>query len=216
MKSILIIGLGRFGTHLARKMQQLGNDVMVVDKNPRIIESASSEFTDSLIGDCTNENVVRSLGVNNFDICFVTIGENFEASLVITSILKTLGAKFVVAKAKRDIQSDLLKKIGADEIVYPEREYAENLAMKYNAKNIIEYIQLTHDYSISEIPILHSWLGKTVASVNVRNAYKVNIIAIKNQNQFKLLPGGEYVFDVDDHLVVVGKNEDVYRLSNKT
>ncbi|NLZ45308.1 MAG: TrkA family potassium uptake protein [Clostridiales bacterium] len=216
MKSILIIGVGRFGKHLASKMQDLGNDVMIVDKNPTIIESASSEFTDSLIGDCTNENVVRSLGVNNFDICFVTIGENFEASLVITSILKSLGAKFVVAKAKRDIQSDILKKLGADEIIYPEREYAENLAMKYNAKNIFDYIQLTHDYSISEIPIMQAWLGKTVGSVNVRNTYKVNIIAIKNHNQFKLLPGADYIFANDDHIVVVGTNEDVYRLSNKT
>ena len=140
MKSVLIIGMGRMGRHLARKMQQLGNDVMVVDNRADIINSLADTFTDSSICDCTNEGVIASLGVDNFDICFVTIGEDFQSSLVITSLLKKHGARMIVAKTNQDIQADLLRAIGADEIVYPEVEIAEKLAVRYNAKNIFDFI----------------------------------------------------------------------------
>ena len=116
-KSILIIGMGRFGRHLAFRMLDLGNDVMVIDKDSSIIDMMSAKCPDASIGDCTNENILRALGVDSFDICFVTIGEDFQSSLVITSLLKSLGAKCVVAKANQDIQADLLRKIGADEII---------------------------------------------------------------------------------------------------
>ena len=145
MKSILVIGMGRFGRHLAKKMLELGNDVMIVDKDTSVIEQYSTVFTDSQIADCTNENVLRALGVNHFDICFVAIGDDFQSSLVITALLKELNAKFVVAKAKQDIQADLLMRIGADEVVYPEREMAEKLAVRYNATNIFDFIELTKE-----------------------------------------------------------------------
>ena len=127
MKSVLVIGMGRFGRHLAGRMLDLGNDVMIVDSNEKLIEELSIRFGDSQIGDCTNENVIKSLGVDQFDICFVTMGEDFQSSLVITSLLKKYNARFVIAKANQDIQADLLKKIGADEIVYPEKEIANKL-----------------------------------------------------------------------------------------
>ena len=152
-------------------MIELGNEVMVVDQDENIIQDLPNIYTDSHIGDCTNENVVRSLGVNNFDICFVTIGENFQSSLVITSLLKKCGAKYVCTKASQDIQAEFLMKIGADEVVYPEREIAEKLAIRHNAKNIFDYIQLTSEYSLYEIPIIPSWAGQTVAAVNVRKKY---------------------------------------------
>ena len=178
MKTVLILGMGRFGIHLAQKMTDLGNEVMVVDKSPEIIESLASRFSDAHIGDCTNEGVLRALGVNNFDLCFVTIGEDFESSLVITLLLKKLGAKCVVTKARYDIQAEILTKIGADEIVYPEREIAEKLAMRYNSQNIFDYIQLTSEYSIYEIPILKEWIGKTLMAIDVRKRHNINIIAI--------------------------------------
>ena len=153
MKSILVIGMGRFGYHLAAKMQELGNDVMIVDRDEKLINDMASRFTDSHIGDCTSEAVIRALGVKQMDICFVSIGEDFQSSLVITSLLKRAGAKCVVAKANQEIQADLLKQIGADEVVYPERDLAEKLAVRYNANNIFDYIQLTEDYSIYEIPV---------------------------------------------------------------
>ena len=215
MKSILVIGMGRFGRHLAKKMLDLGNDVMIVDKDSEIFEQLAEKFTDSYIGDCTNEGVIRSLGVKHFDLCFVTIGEDFQSSLVITSLLKRFDAKCVIAKANQNIQAELLLKIGADEVVYPEREIAEKLAVRYNARNIFDYIQLTSEYSIYEIPVLQSWIGKTIMEVDVRRKYRVNIIAVKKENSLNPLPGADYIFKPDEHIVVIDKAKDVFKINAK-
>ena len=215
MKSILVIGMGRFGRHLAKKMLDLGNDVMIVDKDSEIFEQLAEKFTDSYIGDCTNEGVIRSLGVKHFDLCFVTIGEDFQSSLVITSLLKRFDAKCVIAKANQNIQAELLLKIGADEVVYTEREIAEKLAVRYNARNIFDYIQLTSEYSIYEIPVLQSWIGKTIMEVDVRRKYRVNIIAVKKENSLNPLPGADYIFKPDEHIVVIGKATDVFKINAK-
>ena len=215
MKSVLVIGMGRFGRHLATKMQALGNDVMIVDRDADLVNEVAETFTDSHIGDCTNEAVIRSLGVNKMDICFVSIGEDFQSSLVITSLLKRAGAKHVVAKANQEIQADLLTRIGADEVVYPEREIAEKLAVRYNANNIFDYIELTSDYSIYEIPVPSAWVGKTIAEVDVRRKHRVNIIAIKCENTLQPTPGPDYVFRAADHTVVIGKSADVFKLTGK-
>lgn len=160
MKSVLVIGMGTMGIYLARKMQDLGNEVMIADKDEELIQELSPEFSDAFCGDCSTDGILKSIGVNTFDYCFVTIGEDFYASLEITSILKELGAKYVIAKAKRSRQVEFLKKIGADEVVYPSKEIAENLAVRYNADNIFDYIELTSEYSIFEIPVVSSWIGK--------------------------------------------------------
>ena len=208
--------MGRLGCHLATKMQELGNDVMVIDENPAIIESLSSVYTDTSIGDCTNEAVIQSLGVNNFDICFVTIGNDFESSIVITSLLKSNGAKLVVSKAKTDIQADLLRKIGADEVVYPEREVAEKLAVRFNAKNIFDFIKLTSEYYICEIPVASSWIGYTLKDLNIRKKYGINVIAVKNENEINPAPSPDYVFRNGEHVIVIGKTSDVFKLTAKT
>lgn len=215
MKSILVIGMGNFGRQLAERMQELGNDVMVVDENAELINEIAHKFTDSQIGDCCNEAVLRSLGVNNFDICFVTIGEDFQASLEISSMLKELGAQRVVSKSRTDRQAQLLLKLGADEVIYPERELAEKLAVRYNANNVFDYIQLTPEYSIYEIPCPEKWRGRTVAEVDVRNRYGVNIIAAK-QGTNLTTPGADYVFNADEHLVIIGRASDVFKLGGKT
>jgi len=216
MKSVLIIGMGRMGRHLAKKMQELGNEVMVVDKDASIVEGLSETYTDSHIGDCTNENVIRALDVGNFDVCFVTIGEDFQSSLVVTSLLKKNGAPLVVAKAKQAIQMDLLKKIGADEVVCPDWEIAEKLAVRYNARNIFDFVPLTAEYSIYEIPVLKSWVGKTIQDQDIRRKYSINIIAVKSQNVLRPIPGADYVFRADDHIIVIGKSSDVFRVASKT
>lgn len=215
MKSILVIGMGRLGRHLAATMTDLGNEVMVIDKDPEVIESLSPAIVDANIGDCTNENVIKALGVDNFDICFVTIDSDFQSSLVVTSLLKTYGASLVVSTAKRDIQADLLKKIGADEVVYPEREIAEKLAVRYNSSNIFDFIKLTPEYAIYEIPALAVWTGKTISNLGVRQHYKVNIIAIKQGNTLNTMPGPDYIFKADDHVIVIGKAGDVFKLSSE-
>lgn len=215
MKSVLIIGMGTLGKHLARKMVEHGNEVMIMDKNEDIMEELAIEFPDSIIGDCTSEGVLRSIGVGNFDYCFVTVGEDFYATLEITSILKELGAKCVIAKAKKDRQAKFLKQIGADEVFYPEEEMAESLAVRYSAINVFDYIELTKEYSVFEIPILKEWIGKSLEEINVRKVYNINIIAIKNGDGLNPAPGGKYIFAQDDHIVVIGKAKDVFKISKK-
>ncbi len=216
MKTILVIGMGMLGRCLACKMLELGNDVMIIDKNEEKIQELSTIFDDAISGDCTNPDVLKSIGVNNFDYCFVAIGEDFYASLEITSILKELGAKCVISKAKRNRQAEFLKKIGADEVFYPEAEIAEKLAVRYNATNIFDYIELTSDCSIFEIAIAPDWIGKTIIDIDVRQKYQVNIIAIKNGKQIDPMPHGIYRFQPGDHMVVIGKSTDVFKLSAKT
>ena len=215
MKSVLIIGMGRMGRHLAKRMHQLGNEVMIVDNNPAIIEALSDRFTNSSICDCTNEMVIESLGVDNFDICFVTIGEDFQASLVVTSLLKKHGARRIVAKTNQDIQAELLRTIGADEIVYPEVDIAEKLAVRYNANNIFDFVPLTDEYSIYELPILPAWVGHTLMELNIRRKYQINIIAVKNDTSFDANLGADYCFRAGDHIIVIGRSNEVFKLASK-
>lgn len=214
-KSFLIIGLGRFGKHLAHRLIDMGHDVMIVDKDPAIVDTLIDICPDASIGDCTNESVLKSLDVGAFDVCFVTIGEDFESSLIITTYLKKYGAKCVVAKANQTIQADLLKRIGADEILFPEREMADKIAVRYDSGNIFDYIPLTGEYSIYELAILKDWIGKTIIEVNVRKNYQLNIIAIKSGTSLDPVPGADYVFTKDDHIVVIGKLADVAKITSK-
>lgn len=176
----------------------------------------TQEIPNAIVGDCAAEGVLRSLGVSNFDFCFVTVGEDFYAALENTAILKELGAKCVISKAKRNRQADFLKKIGADEVFYPEEEMAESLAIRYTADNIYDYIELNEEYSVYEMPILKEWSGKTIKNVDVRKLYNINIIAIKNGSFLNPSPAPEYVFEKEDHIVVIGKAEDVLKISAKT
>lgn len=214
MKSFLVVGLGHFGKYLASRLLELGNEVMVVDKNEEVIEALDAVFTDSFVGDCRIEGVARSLGVNNFDVCFVAVDRDFQSSLEITAMLKELGAKYVVSTANRDRQAIFLKKIGADEVIFPEREIAEKAAVKYNANHIFDYIQLNDEYSIYEIPIPTEWNGKSIHDVNVRRNYGVNIVAVKHSDEsLNPLPGAAYILDSNDHLIVIGDEESVEKIT---
>ena len=215
MKSVLIIGLGRMGRHLATQFARLGNDVLVIDKEREHIEALDGIFADAQIGDCTNENVLRALDVGQFDYCFVCIGEDFQASLVITSLLKKLGATHVISKAKQDIQAELLRTIGADEIIYPEKDIAESLAIRYSASNIYDYVELTQEYSIYEVPILPDWVGHTLIELDIRRKYNINIIGVKQGTLLDPMPAADYHFAPEDHIMVIGKNKDVFKLTSK-
>ena len=194
MKSMLVIGMGTLGTHLADNLQKLGNEVMIIDSNAELIEGISARFPDAQIGDCTNKEVLKSLGLNNFDICFVTVGENFQASLEITSLVKELGAKYVVSKAKKDIQAKFLLRNGADEVMYPEKDIAENRAIRFSENNIFDYIKVSNEFAIYEIPVLDDWVGKSIGELNIRVKYEVTIIATKHNEELNPSPGSEYVF----------------------
>ena len=215
MKSILIIGMGRFGRHLCQKFTRLDNEVMIVDKDEAAVSAVAADATSAQIADCTDENVLRDLGVHNFDMCFVCIGSDFTSSLLITSMLKDVGAKHVVAKASRDLQAKLLLRNGADEVVYPERESAERLATRMSANNVFDYIELTPEYSIYEIPPLSGWVNHSVKEVEVRNRYHINILAIKNDGELNPMPGGDYVFTGKEHLLAMASREDARKLLRK-
>ncbi|MDD3946277.1 MAG: TrkA family potassium uptake protein [Clostridia bacterium] len=216
MKSILIIGLGKFGLILAQKMQEFGNDVMVVDKDENIVNEFSPMFTNAMIANCTNPSVIEKLGVDSFDVCFVTIGDDFQSSLEITSLLKENGAKTVVSIADRDIQKKFLLRNGADEVVYPIRDIAEKLAIRYNTKCIFDYIDLTGEYAIFEIAVPKKWIGRSIIDIDVRRTHSISILAIKRDSLLNPMPGADYVFDKRDHAIVMGKPDDVYKLVPQT
>lgn len=159
--------------------------------------------------------MLRSLGVHNFDLCFVCVGTDFTSSLLITSLLKEMGAKRVISKASRDIQAKLLLRNGADEVVYPERDSAERMAVRQSAENVFDYIELTDGYSIYEIPPLENWIGRSVREVDVRNRFKINILAVKEGGELRPLPGAEYVFSGKEHLLALASQEDARKLLRK-
>ena len=212
MKTVLIIGLGRFGRHLATRMAELGNEVMVVDVNAEVVEKMLPIVTDAKIGDCTDEEVLRSLGVNNFDICFVCTGNSFQSSLEITDQLKVLGAKKVISKADRDIQAKFLLRNGADEVIYPERDVAERAAIKYGSNKVFDYIEMAEGYSILEIPPMHGWIGKSIGQLAIRSRYHVSILGIKVNGHLQFLPHPDRVLAAEDHLMIVGMKKDIERI----
>lgn len=211
MKSILIIGLGRFGRHMAKKFSEQNNDVMAIDINEERINNVLSVVTNALIGDATNERFMETIGVRDFDLCVVAIGDNFQRSLETTALLKDLGAKFILARASRDVHAKFLLRNGADDVIYTEKETAERLAVKYGSDNIFNYIELNDEYSIYEIAVPSSWLNKSILKVNVRSKYGISILATKQGNNIFPLPKPEHVFTDSESLMILGKNEDVSR-----
>ncbi|MGN0412917.1 MAG: potassium channel family protein [Lachnospiraceae bacterium] len=215
MKSILIIGMGKFGHHLCENLLRLGNEVMIVDERGDGWEDLLPLVTSAKIADCTNADVLKSLGVRNFDICFVCIGSNFQSSLEITSMLKEMGAKYVVSKTNRDIHAKFLLRNGADEVIYPDRDIAEKVAVRFSANHVFDYIELTPEYSIYEIPTFAQWVGKTIKDVDFRAKYHVSILGTKVDGETNLLPMASHVFDEKEHLMVIGTNSDVEKLLKK-
>ena len=209
MKSILIIGMGRFGRHLCMNLSRLGNQVMIVDEKEENLEDLLPYVVSAKIGDCTNEAVLKSLGISNFDLCFVCIGTTFQSSLEITRLQKELGGRYVVSKANRDIHAKFLLRNGADEVIYPDRDIAEKLAVRYSANHVFDYIELTDEYSIYEIPPLPEWVDKSLKDLDIRNRYHISILGAKEDGKAKLMPGADYVIRADEHLMVIGKKLDV-------
>ena len=212
MKSILIIGLGRFGTHLCMNLSKLNNEIMIVDECEERLEDLLPYVTSAKIGDCTNIKVLESLCVSNFDLCIVCIGNNFQNSLEVTSLLKDLGAKHIVSKANRDIHAKFLLRNGADEVIFPDRDIAEKLAVSLSADEVFDYINLADGYSIYEIAPLAEWIGKSARSLNFRTKYNLSIIGIKHGTSTQILPDADYVFGKEDHLMVLGHQRDMDKI----
>lgn len=211
MKSILLIGLGRFGKNIALKLHELGHEVMAVDKKEERVEEVLPYVTNAQIGDSMNELFLQSLGVDNYDVCIVAIGNDFQSSLETTSLLKELGAKKVVSRAARDVQAKFLLRNGADEIVYPEKQLAAWTAIRYSSDHIFDYIELAGDYAIFEIEIPYSWIGRSVGEINIRQKYNINIMALKRDNKMELTITSNTCFKKGDAMLVLGKYKDIQK-----
>lgn len=209
MKSILLIGLGRFGRHMAMKLQKLHHEVLAIDKNEDRVNECLPYVTSAQIGDSTNEAFIESLGVRNFDLCVVAIGDDFQSSLETTALLKEHGAAFVLSRAARDVHAKFLLRNGADEIIYPERQMASWAAVRYSSDHIFDYVELTPDHSIYEVAVPPSWVGKTIIQLAVRQKYRINILATKTGDQVEPLPGSDHCFTPRETLLVLGNNRDV-------
>jgi hypothetical protein len=205
MKNILLIGLGRFGKHIAMQLNVLGHQVMAVDLNEDRVNEALPYVTNAQIGDSTNEDFLASLGVGNYDVCIVTISSNFQNSLEATSLLKELGAKLVVSRAERDVQAKFLLRNGADEVVYPEKQMAKWTAIRYTADHILDYIEVDDQHAIFEVDIPESWVGKSIGQLDVRKKYNINIMAIRDSGKINIALTPDTVLPRNITLLVIGE-----------
>ena len=211
MKSILLIGLGRFGKHMAIKLNELNHQVMAIDKKEELVNAVLPFVTNAQIGDTTNEDFLRSLGVNNYDICIVAIGSDFQGSLETTSLLKDLGAKFVVSRAARDIQAKFLLRNGADEIIYPEKQVASWAAIRYGADHILDFIEIDEKYAIFEVTTPDIWVGKSIGQIDIRKKFGINIMAVKQENRLNLTVTPDMILTKDETMLVLGELKNIQK-----
>lgn len=210
MKTALIIGVGEFGCHIAKRMEELRCEVMAVDTDESRINEILPYVTNARIGDSTNEEFLRSLGIGNYNVCIVALGGLFQSSLETTSLLKELGAKRVISRATNDVQMKFLLKNGADEVVYPEKQMATRIATKYASDIILDFIQLDNNYSIYEMVVPKSWYGKALSQLDIRKKYKVNILTIKRSTSV-FIPAPDTVFQAEDVAFVIGSVRDIQK-----
>lgn len=212
-KSILVIGLGKFGKHISETFIENDHEVMGIDINEDRADDAVDIIQNILIDDARDERFMKTLGINNFDLAVIAIGDNFQTVLEITVILKDLDCKFIVARANSEIHKKLLLRNGADHVVYAEKEIAERLAIKFGADNIFDFIELTPEIGIYEISVPKIWIGKSIIDLAIRNRYNISIIATKKDNKVKPIPNPEHIFTEDETLIIMGNNEYVNKVT---
>ena len=205
MKNVLLIGLGRFGRHIAMHLNEMEHSIMAVDKNEERVNKVLPFVTNAQIGDSTDAQFLRSLGVGDYDLCIVTIGGDFQSSLETTSLLKELGARFVISRAERDVQAKFLLRNGADEVVYPEKQMAKWTAIRYGSSHILDYIELDETHAILEVPVPKAWFGKTVGQIDIRKKYDINIMALKKNGRMNLSINPDTVMSEDATMLVLGE-----------
>lgn len=205
MKNVLLIGLGRFGTHIAMQLARLNHQIMAVDCNEERVNKVMPYVTNAQIGDSTDVDFLQSLGIGNFDVCIVAIGDSFQNSLETTSLLKELGAKLVVSRAEWDVQEKFLLRNGADDVVYPEKQVARWAAIRYTADHIRDYIQVDEAHAIFEVEVPENWIGRTVGELDVRKKYNINIMAVKKDGKVNMVVSADTVMTDDVTLLVLGE-----------
>lgn len=207
MKSVLLIGLGRFGKNVAVQLNRLGHEVMGIDINEDRVNEAMEIVTDAQIGDSTNEVFLRTLGIDNYDVCFVTISNDFQSSLETTCLLKELGARFVVSRAERDGQEKFLLRNGADRVVYPEKQVAKWAAIRYSSDHILDYLELDENHALLEVSIPESWNGKSIVQLDIRRKYNLTIVGYKKDGAMCFMVMPDTVLTDDMTLLVVGEDK---------
>lgn len=205
MKSVLLIGLGRFGKNIAIELNKLGHEVLGIDHDEDKVNDMMDIITDARIGDSTNVAFLRTLGVNNFDICYVTISNDFQSSLETTYLLKELGANFIVARAERDGQELFLLRNGADRVVYPEKQIAKWAAIRYSSDHIVDYIEIDENHSLYEVDVPADWVGKSILNLDVRKKYNLTIIGLKKDDAMNFMIKPETILTEDMTLLVLGE-----------
>lgn len=211
MKSVLLVGLGRFGKNTAIKLKELKHEVMALDIIEERVSDALPYVSNALIGDATNQKFLETLGIGDYDLCIVTIGDNFQASLVATSLLKEMGAKKVISRASSDVQTKLLLRNGADDVVYPEQQVAEWTAVRYSSDHIFDYLSIEDGYSIAEIDVPIKWIGKTIGELDVRKKYKLNVMAVKIDDKISMQMDNNTLFSGTERLLVLGRDSDIQK-----
>ncbi|MBU5257390.1 MULTISPECIES: potassium channel family protein [Tissierella] len=215
MKSFVVIGCGRFGSSIARTLYSLGNEVLAIDSSEEIIKEISEEVTHAVQADVMDETVLMDLGLRNFDVAVVAIGSDIEASIMATLVVKDLGIDKVIAKAQSELHGKVLSKIGADKIIFPERDMGVRVAHNLASTNILDFIELSPDYSILEIAALKEWEEKSLAQLRLPSKYGINVMAIKRGDSIKVSPNGEVIIKKDDILVIIGNTKDIKRVEQR-
>ena len=211
MKSILLIGINNFGMMIAKQLHDLGHQVLAVDRDEARINAILPVVTDAQIGDSTNEVFLRSLGINNFDVCIVTIGSDFQSSLETTSLLKELGGRLVVSRADREVQAKFLLRNGADEVINPEKQIAQWAAIRYASNHILDYISLDDDHAIYEVSVPKDWVGKTIGQIDIRKRYGINIMAIKDNGKMNLSVTPETILNENKTMLILGERKSMQK-----
>ncbi|MFO7611271.1 MAG: TrkA family potassium uptake protein [Clostridia bacterium] len=209
MNSYLVLGLGRFGMAFAKTMSDLGHDVLGVDQNPQVVQDVSDELAHVISSEISNEDFLKSIGVSNFDACVVAIGSDLQSSILTTALLKELGAKYIISKAQNDLHAKVLMTVGANRVIFPERDMAIRVANNLASHNIIDSIQLSGDHSIMETNIPERWIGRTITELGIRAKYRVNILAVRKGDDLNISPGADYIFKDGDVVSIMGKNKDL-------
>ncbi|MFY9520987.1 MAG: TrkA family potassium uptake protein [Caldicoprobacterales bacterium] len=216
MKQFIIIGIGKFGESIATNLYKMGHDVLAVDIDEERVQHISRKVTHAVQADATEEGTLEALGVKHFDGAVVTIGESVQASILIIMLCKELGIRHVLAKAQNELHAKVLYKIGADRVVFPERDMGLRVAHSLVSTSFLDYIELTPDYSIVELKAAKDWQGKSLKDLNIRAKYGINIMAIKQDDKVVVSPAADDVIQRDDVLVVIGKARDINRFQENS
>ena len=215
MKNYVVIGCGRFGSSVAKTLYSLGHEVLAIDKNEEKIQNIAEQVTHAVEADCTDENVLKSLGIRNFDVAVISIGSDIQSSIMATLICKELGVQYVLYKAQNELQAKVLYKIGADRVVFPERDMGIRVAHNLVSQNVLEYIELDPHYSIAEILATSKWIGKTIGQLDLRANYGITVMAVKQGININISPEADDVLKAGDILVVIGKNEQINKVEER-